>query len=68
MTKFASLKKNRHKNCCHEKKSGVKRSGISLLFSKNMPLLLRVYIGPFIDLYHTFLISPRSEINETVNF
>ena len=53
MTKFASLKKNPHKNYHREKKSGVERSGISLLFSKSMPWLLRIYIGPFFNLYIT---------------
>ena len=51
MTKFASSKKNALKNYHREKKSGVERSGISLLFSKSMPWLLRVYIGPFFNLY-----------------
>ena len=36
MTKFESLKKNPHKNYHREKKSGVERSGVSLLFSKSM--------------------------------
>ena len=35
------------------KKFGVERSGISLLFSKSMPWLLRVYIDPFFNLYIT---------------
>ena len=37
MTKFESLKKNPHKNYHREKKSGVERSGISLLFRRCMP-------------------------------
>ena len=51
----ASLKKNPHKNCHRKKKSGVARSGISLLFSKSIPWLLRVYIGPVFNLYMTLL-------------
>ena len=53
MTKFASSKKNALKNYHREKKSGVERSGISLLFSKSMPWLLQVYIGSFFNLYIT---------------
>ena len=57
----ASLKKNPHKNCHREKKSGVERSGISLLFSKSMPWLLQVYIDPVFNLYMTLLCYHQDE-------
>ena len=55
MTKFPSLKKNPHENYHRVKKSEVEQYGISLLFSKSMPWLLRIYIGPFFNLYITLL-------------
>ena len=40
-----------------------------LLFSKSMPWLVQAYIDSFFNLlYHTSLISPNPEIDETVNF
>ena len=55
MTKFASLEKNSQKNYHREKKSGFEQFVISLLFSKSMPWLLRVYTSPFFNFYITLL-------------
>ena len=58
------FEKSPHENYHGEKKSWAEWSGISLLFSKSMPWLFRVYIGSFFNL-HTSSISPRWEIDET---
>ena len=62
------FEKSPHENYHGEKKSWAEWSGISLLFSKNIPWLDRVYRLIFQSLFDTSLISPRWEIDETVNF
>ena len=75
------FEKSPHENYHGEKKSWAEWSGISLVFSKSMPWLDRVYIGSFFNLYMTLtwyhqdeklydtsLISTKWEIDETVNF
>ena len=47
------FEKSPHENYHGEKKSWAEWSGISLLFSKSMPWLARVYIGSFFNSYMT---------------
>ena len=51
--KICIFEKNQHLNNHRGKKSGVEWAGISPLFSKSMPWLVRIYIGPFFSLYDT---------------
>ena len=51
--KICVFEKSPHENYHGEKKSWAEWSGISLLFSKSMPWLDRVYIGSFFNLYMT---------------
>ena len=63
--KICVFEKCPHENYHGEKKSWAEWPWISLLFSKSMPLLGRVYIGSFFNLYMTL---PWWQIDETVNF
>ena len=51
--KICVFEKSPHKNYHGEKKSWAEWSGMSLLFSKSMPWLARVYIGSFFTPYMT---------------
>ena len=55
-TKYEEIcifEKSPHENYRGEKKSWAEWSGISVLFSKSMPWLDRVYIDSFFNLYMT---------------
>ena len=48
--KICIFEKSPHENYHCEKKTWAEWSGISLLFSKNIPWFVRVYIGSFFNL------------------
>ena len=51
--KICVFEKSPHENYLRKKKSWVEWSCISLLFSKSIPWLVRVYTGSFFNLYIT---------------
>ena len=60
MTKFASLKKNPHEKYHRGKKFRVEQ--------KHAPTCPGLFRHGFQSLYHTSFISPKREIDDTVNF
>ena len=52
--KICVFEKNLHKNYNREKKSRAEWTGISVLFSKSMPWLVRISIGSFFNLCTCF--------------
>ena len=65
--KIYVFEKSSHKNYHGEKKSRAKWSGI-LCYAKACPICLGLYRLIFQSLYDTSLVTPRWEVDGTVNF